>query len=218
MVVAEIQAASIVLLGSFNPTIFQPRWLGTQNLIRPEEADSAKITVIQSEVSDFSTEWFQLQVLQSRLLVSTQDPRQFAPLRDLVAAFCTILPHTPVTAAGFNREFHCKMSSEEAWHAIGDVLAPKESWSRIMVKPRPGLRSMVMQGARAENGGIVLVKIEPSTRVEFGVYISLNEEFKKPDGASDGAQWVSEKLAEQWEASGQYSELVASHLLGLAKV
>src|SRR5580700_4118396 len=72
----EAEGASIVMIGSFNPAIFQPRWLGAQQLIRAEEAEDAKITIIQAQVADFSTEWFQLQVLQQRFTVFTTDPRQ----------------------------------------------------------------------------------------------------------------------------------------------
>jgi hypothetical protein len=55
MHVPEIDAASVVMVGSFNPTIFQPLWLGAQKLIRAEEAETAKITTIQAELTDFST-------------------------------------------------------------------------------------------------------------------------------------------------------------------
>ena len=190
----DIEGASIVMLGSFNPTIFQPRWLGTQQLIRPEEAENAKITIIQAEVADFSTEWFQLQVLQGRMSLSTADPRQYAPLRDLATAIFTILPHTPVTAVGLNRLFHFRMTSTEAWHGFGHLLAPKESWNAIM--EAPGLRSMIMEGRRKETGGGVLhIKVEPSTKVEHGIYLEINEEFKAPgECESDGAQWVPSRL------------------------
>src|ERR1700733_14471106 len=67
----EAEGASIIMIGSFNPAIFQPRWLEMQRLIRTEEAENAKITTIQAQVADFSTEWFQLQVLQQRFTVST---------------------------------------------------------------------------------------------------------------------------------------------------
>src|SRR5438067_10758454 len=39
----ETENASIVMVGSFNPAIFQPLWLGTQDLIRRKEAEDAKI-------------------------------------------------------------------------------------------------------------------------------------------------------------------------------
>jgi hypothetical protein len=73
----EFERASVVMIGSFNPAIFQPLWLGAQKLIRPEEAQDAKITIVQAEVADFSTEWFQLQVLQNRFQLATTEPRHY---------------------------------------------------------------------------------------------------------------------------------------------
>ncbi|HTC90722.1 MAG TPA: hypothetical protein VK686_20605 [Bryobacteraceae bacterium] len=211
----ELEAASIVMLGSFNPAIFQPRWLGVQKLIRTEEAESAKITTIQSELADFSTEWFHLQVLQNRFQITSQDPRQYSPLRDLAAGSFAILPHTPVTALGLNRSFHFEMPSVESWHGIGNLLAPKDLWNPIIEEP--GLRSLNIQGRRKDaDGGVLHIKVEPSLRVAHGLFVEINEEFKAPSkDESDGARWASERLVEHWDAILRYSEEVAGYLLNL---
>ncbi len=213
----EIESAAIVMLGSFNPAIFQPRWLGVQKLIRSEEAESAKITTIQPELADFSTEWFQLQVLQSRFMVACTDPRQYAPLRDLAVGIFTLLPHTPVKAMGLNRSFHFGTPSIESWHRIGHRLAPKEPWHSLM--EGPGLRSMLMQGRRKEEGdGVLHVKVEPSVKVEHGVFVEVNEEFKAPaKSESEGAFWVPDLLAARWDAILRFAEAAADHLLELGK-
>jgi hypothetical protein len=216
----ELEGASFVAIGSFNPTIFQPRWLGAQQLIRPEEAENAKITVIQAEIADFSTGWFQLQVLQNRLQLASQDPRQYGPLRDLASALFVLLPHTPVKLVGVTRTFHFKMPSIEAWHTVGHVLAPKEVWNELLVQP--GLRAIVVQGARkdAPSGGRVHVKIEPSTKVELGLYVEVNEEFQAPtndDSALvDGSNWVSNRLTEHWEPIIRFAETVADRFLRIS--
>jgi len=213
----DSEGASIVMIGSFNPSIFQPLWLGTQQLIRPEEARNATITTIQAEITDFSTEWFQLQVLQTRFTIVSADPRQYGPLRDLVIGMFAILPHTPITAIGLNRHFHFRMSSIDVWHKIGHLLAPKEPWHAIM--KGPGLRSMTMLGRREEgNKGILEVKVEPSVKTQPGLFVEVNEEFKPPsDGQPEGAQWVPACLAAQWDATITSAETAAEHLLDLVK-
>lgn len=40
---AEIDGATIVLLGEFNPAIFQPAWFGQNGLIGAQEVKEAKI-------------------------------------------------------------------------------------------------------------------------------------------------------------------------------
>jgi len=200
------------MLGSFNPAIFQPQWLGAQRLIRAEEADNAKITTIQPQVADFSTEWFQLQVLQERLVMITTDPRQYGPLRDLVIGMFAILAQTPVNRLGINRHFHFATPSVEVWHGIGHKLAPKEPWHEIM--KAPGLLSLVMEGRREETSqGVLHIKVEPSRKVAHGIYVEINEEFKVPaDAPGEGAQWVQACLATQWDSFMQFAETAAQQI------
>ena len=51
---------------------------------------------------------------------------------------------------------------------------------------------MQIQGRRKEvDGGVVLVKAEPSVRIEHGLFVEVNEEFKpldKETSESDGAK------------------------------
>lgn len=216
MVSVEFDRAAVVMLGSFNPAIFQPRWLGSLGLIPPEESKNAKITIIQAEVADFSTDWFQLQVLTNRFMVASLDPRQFSPLRDLATGIFTILPHTPISAVGLSRSFHYKMPSKEAWNAIGDLLAPKEHWKTIM--DNPGLRAMLMQGRRKElGGGDLHVKVEPSSKVEHGLYVEVNGEFRPTPEESLGIEWVPRCLTEYWDPIMKLSEDTLEHFVRLPK-
>src|SRR4051794_20894265 len=137
----EIEVASVVLVGKFNPSIFQPAWLAANKLIREGEAEAANIEVIHREVCVFTTDWLNLQVTQTRFAATAVDAVHQGELRDLVLGMFTLLEHTPFDKMGMNRDMHFKMDSREKWHAFGDLLAPKECWTPIM--GQPGLRSMV---------------------------------------------------------------------------
>ena len=164
-------------------------------------------------MADFSTEWFQIQVLQNRLSLSSADPGQYGPLRDLGVAMFALLPHTPITVLGLNRYFHFKMPSAEAWHGLGHRLAPKDPWNAIM--EQPGLRSMLMQGRRKEaSGGTSYIKIEPSIKFEHGLFVEVSEEFKPhSDVPPDGAQWATDCLSGALGLIMSYAEVAADHLL-----
>src|ERR1019366_9517037 len=82
---SEIDGASIVLIGKFNPAIFQPAWLGACNLLRKEEVEDAVIGMVNPQVTSFSAHWLTIQVLAERFTASTADPAQYQALRDLVA-------------------------------------------------------------------------------------------------------------------------------------
>jgi hypothetical protein len=62
---AEIGGKAIVLLGSFNPQIFQPAWFAAEGLIPRELTDGANIGIIHSQLVAFSSEWLEINVFKS---------------------------------------------------------------------------------------------------------------------------------------------------------
>ena len=209
----ELEGHSIVLLGSFNPQIFQPAWFGNQELVRKEEAENASIEIIHPRIVIFSMEWFQLQVTPDRFCLSTVQVHYYEPLRDLTRSIFQILRHTPIDKMGLNRDLHYLMPSEESWHRVGDRLAPKEPWKEILQKP--GMRTLIMEGARPDGlEGIIGVRVEPSARVKPGVFIAVNDHYEVGDfEPSQGAHPILKILEKYWEASLPRSLQIAESLM-----
>jgi hypothetical protein len=206
--IPEINGASIVVRGSFNPTIFHPVWFKTHTLIRDEEADTAELEVTHPEISVFSVDWFRLQVMRERFSIETTDSAHFEPLRDLVSGTFSLLEHTPVSAVGLNRMMHFKMPSKEKWHAFGHLIAPKKVWNGIM--KQPGLKSLTMQDSRTDPRGYTEVKVEPSRRLEPGVFVLVNihYEIEKQD-----VQHMLRILKESWEKDLMAAQGIVDHLM-----
>lgn len=173
-VIPQVNGASIVLAGSFNPTIFQPQWFARQNLLPQAEADAAKILVLVPQICDFETERFRVQVTTERFAAFSKPDANPVPLRDLVLGTFFILEHTPVTAIGLNRHMHFELGTVEQWHALGDRLVPKEPWRDILKTGRPGMRTLViegmMDGSEDPAGPKLTVKVEPSVQVKYGAF------------------------------------------------
>jgi hypothetical protein len=208
--VPEIDGASIVILGSFNPGIFHPIWFKVNNLIRSQEADNADLKVVVPDVAEFSVDWFSMNVLRDRFQIRTTDSAHFGPIKDLVLGAFHILEHTPVKQIGMNRDMHFNMESEENWHALGHLLAPKEHWRDIM--NQTGLTSITMEDPRSEPKGHVRVKVEPSQRIHPGVYFNVNNHYVIEE---DGIKKMLEILQERWEDDMSAAFSMAAHLLGL---
>ncbi len=209
MIPPEITGASIVLLGSFNPAIFHPVWFQSHDLIRPQEAELAKLEITHPEVSSFSTDWFKVSVFTNRFAIETADAHHFEPLRDLVLGIFRLLEHTPVSKMGLNRQMHIKMPSIEKWHGFGHVIAPKKPWQKIMKEP--GLVSLVMHDKRENPPGFIRVKVEPSVKVQPGIYIQINNHY---DGKEkEGLQELMEILKTSWGEILDNSERIAETLL-----
>ena len=116
---------SIVVIGAFNPSIFQPSWFAQERLIRPAEAEAAEIAIIHPEVTDFQTEWFRLKVTHDRPMVHTLRESHFEALRDLISGALDLLRHTPTGVVGVNHDMVLQCPSREAFDQFGWTLAPR---------------------------------------------------------------------------------------------
>jgi len=204
--------ASIVLLGVFNPKIFQPAWLAAQGLVRQEEADAADVSVVHRDVAVFTIDWAAIQVVRERFSVRPAKEGHDEEIRDLVLGIFRLLIHTPLHALGINKMAHLAIESEEAWHALGDRLAPKPPWDGIL--ENPGMRSLTMQGRRADEfKGFTNVKIEPSMAVQPGIFVDVNDHYEVEDKKSViGGESIVSILENVWPDSYQKSEQILAQL------
>jgi hypothetical protein len=214
--VLEVNSASVVLAGSFNPAIFQPQWFVRQNLLPAEEGEKAEIKVIAPQITEFQTERFIIQVTPERFGAVSKPDANPAPLRDLVAGTFFTLEHTPLKALGLNRDMHFAMPSEEAWNQVGDRLVPKEAWKEIL-QGRVGMRSLLVQAEvpgfpdASQEQTRLTIRVEPSQRVKNGVYFQANEHHEAPkDSASD---YLMECIRSRWEGAYNYAAEVADFIL-----
>jgi hypothetical protein len=209
----EIEGVGIVLVGSFNPQIFQPAWFAAEGLIPKEEEEIAKIELIHREIASFSTDWLHLQVTTDRFSATTTQSSFYEPLRDLVLGTFRLLRHTPILQMGINRDAHFRMASEEAWHAFGYKVAPKEPWAGILKEP--GMRSLTIEGQRSDQlRGYIRVRVEPSVRVHPGVFLNVNDHYEAQNMETGrGCDEVIDILDREWRTSLERSSKIAFSLL-----
>lgn len=211
-----IQDVNIVLRGQFNPAMFHPAWFAAQNLIRQQEAEAAEVEIVHPEAAVFDIEWLQIRVTRDRFLAATVQEAYYELLRDLVIGVFTVLDQTPLRVMGINRNFHYGLDSAESWHMVGDRLAPKPDWGGIL--DSPGMKSLSMQGLRPDDySGYVLVKVEPSNQVEFGIYINVNDHYELTASSEIPANksGVVAILSENWQKSMRNGLYIADKIVEL---
>jgi hypothetical protein len=202
-----------VLIGAFNPTIYQPAWFAKNGLIREEESNNAKVQVVHPEITTITIGSITIQIQTERVIASTMNAAEFEVLRDLIVGTFKTLPHTPINMLGINYDSHFKLSSEDAWHALGHRLAPKEPWANILDKP--GMRSLTMESPRPNDmKGFIRVKVEPSTRLKFAAYININDHYQIHDHKPEnGCEAIIEILSSSWNDSLTRSQLISTSLV-----
>jgi hypothetical protein len=169
------QSYAIVVLGDFNPSIFQPLWFSLNGLMPEEEAKNADIAIIHKQIASFSTGKIQIQVDDSRLGLTTVESSQGPILRDLAIGTLSILEHTPLKAIGLNRDMVFPMETDDAWHQVGNRLVPKSDWEKIF--DRPGMQQVVVEGHRTDCSADRLhVRVQPSANK--GVLIAVNQHYQ----------------------------------------
>lgn len=210
----QVQGVSIVLIGSFNPAIFQPSWFALHNLLRSEEADAATIDIIHPDVAHFKTEWLEVNIVRDRFQISTVQESYYEALRDLAVGILMLLSHTPVKVMGINRDFHFDLASEETWHALGHRLVPKGDWNPLL--KNPGMEALVVKGIRPDAfEGYIRVTVQPSGRIKYGVFIEVNDHYvltrdeKEVDGSDKARLILSERWSESMQRGSEIAQAIA---------
>ncbi len=142
----EIEGASIVLVGATNPAIFNPDWFLRHNLISEPDFKSAATELITPQLTILKIAGMKIVVQPERFQIETQSEDMLAPSRDLVLGAFGILNETPIASMGLNRHENYRMDSEDEWHKVGHVLAPKDKWKGLL--DDPGTLSVQIQGKR----------------------------------------------------------------------
>jgi hypothetical protein len=209
------ESASIVLLGAFNPSIFTPAWLALKGLISEADLKRAEIKVIAPQVAAFSATGIAVEVLPERFTAQAAEPPDQVRMRDLVEGAFTILAETPLSKMGLNWEYTFRLESEARWHAVGDVLAPKQLWAEVL-HGRPGLRALVIQGElQGELPGEVNVTVQPVEVPGNGVKVDVNHDIRGQQTEANADAFVG-VLRNHWDASRRESLRIATEVLRLA--
>jgi hypothetical protein len=195
----EDENVSVVCLGSFNPAIFQPKWLRQESLATEAQqlqAENDPQFAVTRDVAIVSVGESKLQVQAERMQVMGP-ATSMQQVHDLAHGILHKLLHSPVKAIGMNRHTHVRAPDLDAWHKVGHRLVPKPIWLDFMEDP--GMQSVSVKGVRsstAAKGGSLTVTVAPSAVVTPGIYITVNEHYQIQDESAENAllrleEWAS---------------------------
>jgi len=208
------QTMSIVVLGDFNPSIFQPQWFAVNDLMPREEADAADVNYIGKEFASFTIGSIYVQVDDSRLGLNAVESSRSPLLRDLAVGTLSTLDHTPLRAIGLNLDSQFTMDSEEAWNGVGDMLVPKEKWLRFL--DHPGMRQVVVEGLRSDcSADRNHIRVQPTS--VRGVMVSINQHYQLETLTRTEVQERNKEalraLGEDWTSFLDYANSAARGVL-----
>ncbi len=190
----EIEGASIVILGTFNPAIFHHSWLLANDLISEQESEETEVKRVHPALSSmFLGKWLDLEVMRDRLSAICTTPPSFQTMRDLVQGIMKLLEHTPVTAIGMNFERTYSLRSEEKLTTLINKHCPSQSWTDI-IDP-PGFKNVEVSRTTSSDN-ILNLKISLVDKVDFGLFIGCNYH-RSPEGLT--ALQLIDMLNKEWK-------------------
>lgn len=225
---AQLEQINIVLLGKFNPAIFQPLWLSQVNLIGKDKGNTANIEVLSNSYTKFSIDsQFILETTQERFQITGLSLYPELIKDFVISCFGEVLKETPIHAIGINWSNHFDVGSFETRDKIGNLLAPKTAWGRWGEEMensskllRGGMMTISMkQISQVEpDDEYVVAKVEPSPILpnESGIYVDVNNHY----GLSNGRVFhpVTFVLEENWQKSIDRSRAIFKQVKSLTEV
>jgi hypothetical protein len=198
----EQRATTIVLIGRFNPRIFQPMWFASRKLLAEGDVDPESILVTDG-VSAFRTHDISLLCAQDRCQVGTTQTTPTPDiLRDLVTETFRLLSETPIRQVGINHAAHIP-SSVRTWETVAAQLGDPQR--RFVLLEDQRLQTIELKGERGDGfDGSRTVHLQPSALLEDGVWFQLNDHIDLVDvseGDALGAKDAMDALTEIWDAS-----------------
>lgn len=161
----KIYSHSLVLIGSFNPQIFQPAWLASEKLVGKTEAEEAHIKVIHPDISDFDIKNINVQVTRGQFVASTSQDGFFEILKDLVVGTFSVLGHTPASAIGINQSMHIELPSRLSWNDYTAAVTNATYWREKLGEATMEDVTYRRNRSNSTYAGYQRITLQPSGRI-----------------------------------------------------
>lgn len=221
--------ASVVVVGNFNPLIFQPRWLFEQGIIGEKEAEAAEnnvegpegrntVEVIHKQLVVLNWQRMRLQVTLDRMIVESGEP-PLVVAKDFVEKCLGLLAHTPVQQVGINFATVFRARTRADWDAFGDALAPKGPWKSFLgdEKRTGGLRGLKMERSVRPDGlpGSQTINVDIVEPIDnMDTLVNVNDHYELGQARAPA---VVDILAQHWDASEAAAVMWTDELRGLCR-
>ena len=219
--------------GSFEPSIFLPKWFARHEMIGKKEAENLEISRTKHEL-EFKVDAFKFRA-RPNLFEVVSSNSHFEHVKDLViSCFGEVLPNVPVKFVGICRRIHFDAGSFEIRDRVGSSLAPKEPWgkwgeqikeaSSRSLEEHGGMISITMYQPKMDFEGQkidVQAVVEPSFEIKDGkgIFIEVQNYFRLDEDEPEihDASLAVRVLENHWESSLKRAEMIFDQIMELTK-
>lgn len=227
LITPERDGAQIMLVGAFNPRIFNPLWFVKHGLFDENDLQDDSLQILHPDIAKFNTPGISIEVQKDRFTATTFA----APLLNLhdlaVTLFGELLPHTPVSLVGLNRIVDFKLASSDKYSAFGEALAPRAPWGTwgeklgVSGTKISGLVNIEMdqQDVDGRSEGWVKTRVSAMSVATLAVNVLVNDHYplKCDDKFAEDGAGTAEYVRKNWHSSMSSSREIINDLMKLAK-
>jgi hypothetical protein len=169
----EERATAVVLVGRFNPRIFQPAWFDAKGLLAATDVEPTSLALTDGFVA-FQTPLVSLVCTQERCqLMTTRHSPTPDVVRDLALGTFSFLLETPMWQCGINHAVHIPPIVRR-WDDVTAQFGDPQKALRLLDHQR--LNTVELRADRDDgHDGTRTVQLQPSVHLEGGVWFSLND-------------------------------------------
>jgi hypothetical protein len=200
----QAYTVSLVFIGNFNPSIFQPYWFAHKQLIREKEAQEAKVELIHQDLVKWEINWMYFEVSKNRLEIRTTQEPYFEPIRDLAVSIFDLMREIPIQGFGINHLLYFALPDETRYFEFGNKLAPLSKWNGFLKNPK--LFQLEIGEEKRDDGfkGQHRIRILPSNiemPTPYGLLIHVHDHFDISSDFEEKNKEIIAILREQWSIS-----------------
>lgn len=199
---AEIYTSevAVVLIGHFNPIVFQPEWFANQKLLRSAEMEKANVNIIHPDVVSFSNDWLSLQVTRDRFTALTNSEPHQSHLLDFVTGTFTKLQHSPISQLGLNCTRAIQFEQDSDWHNFGHYFAPKSPWGGLIKSP--GMLQVRIKASRDDEwSGDINWSVEYAGYLKANFKVNDHYELANENKITESASYFTSLLQAEFKPS-----------------
>jgi hypothetical protein len=209
----ELRGSTIVLIGGFNPRIFQPMWFHARGLLADVDVDPNSLVLTEGFVA-FQTGVVSVFCAQDRCQFGTTDKTPTPDIiRDLAVGTFTLLGETPVWEVGVNHAAHIPSQNRRWDDVVAQFGDPQKS---LVLLEDQALQTVALVAPRDDGrDGERTVQLQPSARLEEGVWFTMNDHVVvHPVNAREsvGAKEAVEAIEGIWDSSRELSHKLHNRL------
>lgn len=212
------EEASVVLVGSFNPSIFHPEWFINKNLVESwEYSDDEKIACLNDLAQIEFPGDKRIEVYLNKFTSRSTSASEFLALKDLVVNTFTILAETPIVQMGMNYTCVIKIKDKETWTKFGRELAPSNHWKDAAnyLKDKKdedlGIWELTMHLPRPDDlPGYIHPNLKVISSKNFSLSFSINNHI---DINRDQDQCMATLLEKNWSTSLEMANELISNIM-----